>query len=67
MKYCFIINPASGKPETKVDLEYKIRAAASEKELDVTVLYTQKAGDATELITHFAKENEGEDIRFPTR
>lgn len=64
MKYCFIINPASGKPETKVDLEYKIRAAASEKELDVTVLYTQKAGDATDLIIHFAKENEGEDIRF---
>ena len=64
MKYCFIINPASGKPETKVDLEYKIRAAASEKELDVTVLYTQRAGDATDLIIHFAKENEGEDIRF---
>ena len=64
MKYCFIINPASGKPETKADLEYKINAAASEKELDVTVLYTQKAGDALELIAHFAKENDGEDIRF---
>ena len=64
MKYCFIINPASGKPETKADLEYKINAAAREKELDVTVLYTRKSNDASELITHFAKANVGEDIRF---
>ena len=64
MKYCFIINPASGKPETKADLEYKINVAASEKTLDVTVLYTQKAGDASELIAHFAEKNRGEDIRF---
>ena len=64
MKYCFIINPASGKPETKADLENKIREAARLKGLDTTVMYTEKAGDAGDFIVSFAEKNEGEDIRF---
>lgn len=64
MKYCFIINPASGKPETKTDLENKIKEASEVKGLDTTVMYTDKPGDAGDFIVSFAEENEGEDIRF---
>ena len=64
MKYCFIINPASGKPETKANLENKINQVAKEKGIDVTVLYTRKAGDARELIVSFTEEHWNEDIQF---
>ena len=64
MKYCFIINPASGKPDTKADLENKIREAAEVKGLDTTVMYTEKAGDAGDFIVSFAGENPNEEIRF---
>lgn len=64
MKYCFIINPASGKPETKADLENRIRRTAELRGLDVTVLYTREAGDAINRIKEFGEDNKGEDIRF---
>ena len=54
MRYCFIINPASGKPETKADLESKIKAVGDLRGLDVTVLYTSNEGEATTLIKEFA-------------
>ncbi len=64
MKYCFIINPASGKPETKANLEEKIKETAAFKGLDVYVTYTDGAGDASRIIKAFAREHIGEDIRF---
>ena len=64
MKYCFIINPASGKPETKADLENKIKEFGSSRGIDFTVLYTSKAGDATTLIKDFAESIPDERIRF---
>ena len=64
MKYCFIINPASGKPETKADLENKIREATERRGLDTTVLYTSRAGEAGELISSFAEKFSNDTIRF---
>ena len=64
MKYCFIINPASGKPETKADLENKIQEATQRRGLDTTVLYTSKAGETGELIKSFAQKFPDEVIRF---
>ena len=37
MKYCFIINPASGKPETKADLENRIRRTAELRGLEMGI------------------------------
>ena len=64
MRYCFIINPASGKPETKADLESKIKAVGDLRGLDVTVLYTSNEGEATTLIKEFADRYPDECIRF---
>lgn len=64
MKYCFIINPASGKPETKADLENKIQEAAQRRGLDTTVLYTSRAGEAGDLIKNFAERFPDDTIRF---
>ena len=64
MKYCFIINPASGKTDTKKGLEDKIRKASDEVGADVTVLYTQKSGDATDLVLSFYEQNKDEELRF---
>lgn len=59
MKYCFIINPAAGKPASKQGLEASITEAFD----DVTVLYTQKAGNIGELMASFCREH-AEEIRF---
>ena len=57
MKYCFIINPASGKKDTKEGLESRIKEAAGRAGADVTVVYTKKAGDAIELAASFCADN----------
>ncbi len=64
MKYCFIINPASGKKETKEGLPKKITESAEKKGLDVCVMITQRAGDVQEYIVSFYNANKDEDIRF---
>ena len=64
MKYCFIINPASGKKETKDGLSQKIEERAIARGLDVCVMTTEKAGDAKEYVISFYNSNKGEDIRF---
>ena len=64
MKYCFIINPASGKPETKANLENKIKEETECRGLDTTVLYTSRAGEAGELIKAFAEKFPDDSIRF---
>ncbi len=64
MKYCFIINPASGKAATKEGLEERILDRASYKGLDATVLHTGAVGDTQRFIASFARQNAGEDIRF---
>lgn len=63
MKYCFIINPAAGKPASKQGLESSITNAFSTVADGVAVLYTQRAGNIGELIDSFCQENTGE-IRF---
>lgn len=64
MKYCFIINPASGKRATKEGLEKKILDAGAQREIDISVLTTCKRGDAQRYIENFCTQNPSEDIRF---
>ena len=64
MKYCFIINPASGKENTKEGLEAKIRDAADKAEVELTVMYTEAAGDMQKYIKNFWSENSDDRIRF---
>jgi len=49
MKHVFIINPAAGKTESSESLEAKIRAWATEQELDFDVRYTERPLHATVL------------------
>lgn len=63
MRYCFIINPASGKPASKQGLEASIANAFSKLSNEVSVLYTQRAGDIGELIASFCREH-SEQIRI---
>lgn len=64
MKYCFIINPASGKDSTKQGLENRIMESAAKAEADVTVMYTTQVGDMQKYIREFSAKNAGEEIRF---
>lgn len=66
MKHCFIINPASGKANTKVELEAKIREACVAAGAEHTVIYTESIGDARLRILDFyeANKDSSEEIRF---
>ena len=64
MKYCFIINPASGKSATKEGLEQRILDAGVARGLDVSVFVTERAGDACDHVRDFWRANPDEDIRF---
>lgn len=64
MKFCFIINPASGKKETKQGLEEKIRKAADGVCAEVEVHYTRKAGDATQIAFDFCEQNPDGELRI---
>ena len=64
MKYCFIINPASGKTTTKEGLEEKIKDRCAMAEKECHILFTQKVGDAREYIPRFCKEHTDSEIRF---
>ncbi|MBE6577953.1 MAG: YegS/Rv2252/BmrU family lipid kinase [Ruminococcaceae bacterium] len=64
MKHCFIINPASGKANTKEGLEDKIRAACERAEAEYDVLYTKSQGDAACLIKEYFEANADGELRF---
>ncbi len=64
MKYCFIINPASGKSATKEGLAEKIQEAADVRGIEATVLTTSQAGDTQRFMLEFALNNALEEIRF---
>ncbi len=64
MKHCFIINPASGKADTKVGLEDKIRAASEASGADCSILQTRAQGDAARLIKEYYEGNRDEELRF---
>ncbi len=58
MRYCFIINPASGKSETKQGLEEKIKEVFS----DAEVFYTEQIGDATRIAEGFCRDGGSEEL-----
>ncbi len=63
MKYCFIINPASGKKTTKDGLEERIRDACAQRGIEVTVYFTTCRGDAREYVKNYAVDASDE-VRF---
>ena len=64
MKYCFIINPASGKAETKTGLEERISASCEAAGVDYTILHTRSALDATKLIKEVYDADPTQELRF---
>ena len=66
MKYCFIINPASGKAKNKAELEGKIREVCDAAGVEYTVVFTESVGDARLRMLDFyeAHKDSGEEIRF---
>lgn len=64
MKYCFIINPASGKTDDKNALESSIREKCAVRGIEPVVMYTRKPKDAGKYILSFCDENKNEEIRF---
>ncbi len=63
MKYCFIINPASGKTATKEGLDEKILAACAKKDIQPTIIVSKSAEDAAQQVKNFCAENAGEQLR----
>ncbi len=64
MKYCFIINPASGKSATKEGLEERICEVLGARGADYCVLNTEAPGDIARYIERFSSDNKGEQISF---
>ncbi len=64
MKHCFIINPASGKPETKKGLEERIREACLAAEAEYSVLTTKAPREAGKLINEYYEANRDDEICF---
>ena len=64
MKYCFIINPASGKSATKEGLENRIAEECAAAEVECDILYTERAGDAQRYIAELRDKYPDEDIRI---
>ncbi len=62
MKYCFIINPASGKPQSKEGLEDKILECARAHGVDAIIMKTEQAGDMQRYIAKIAEEHASEQI-----
>ncbi|MBO7310839.1 MAG: diacylglycerol kinase family lipid kinase, partial [Clostridia bacterium] len=60
MRYCFIINPASGKSHTKEGLENTITEAFAEAEF----FYTKGIGDATNIAEQLCHESGDEEIHI---
>lgn len=63
MKYCFMINPASGKKSTKEGLEDKILSACAKKDIQPTIIVSESAEDARARVIDFCNSNIGEDLR----
>lgn len=64
MKYCFIINPASGKAATKEGLEEKIISACQEKGIQPTIIVSKSADDLQSRLTDFYSSMAGEAARI---
>ena len=64
MKYCFIINPASGKSVTKEGLEGRIAQACTAAGVEFDVLYTERAGDAQRYVSVLREKYMGEELRI---
>lgn len=63
MKYCFIINPASGKKTTKDGLEERIREACVKKGVEADIYFTTCRGDAREYVRNYVIDASDE-VRF---
>ena len=63
MKHCFIINPASGKSETKEGLNERISTVCEAAGTEYSVIFTKSEGDATAIIKSYCEQNGG-DVRF---
>ena len=63
MKYCFMINPASGKQSTKEGLEDKIRSACAKRNIQPTIIISKSAEDARAQVIDFCNSNIGEELR----
>ena len=63
MKYCFIINPASGKQGTKEGLDARIKEICRARNADVSIFFTEKRLDAREYIASYPHEDTSEEIR----
>ncbi len=63
MEYLFIINPASGKSNTKEGLGERILECAKRRGIEAELKYTERAGDVGDFIAEFARVNPNEDIK----
>ena len=63
MKYCFMINPASGKKSTKEGLEDKILSACAKRDIQPTIIVSESAEDARAKVIDFCNSNIGEELR----
>lgn len=63
MRYCFIINPASGKEKTKEGLEERIRDAANQKGIEPEIHFTSCRGDARSFVKNYSVDASDE-VRF---
>ncbi|MBE6707491.1 MAG: diacylglycerol kinase family lipid kinase [Ruminococcaceae bacterium] len=63
MKYCFIINPASGKKTTKDGLEERIREVCVKRGVEADIYFTACRGDAREYVRNYVIDASNE-VRF---
>ena len=63
MKYCFMINPASGKKATKEGLEDRILSACAERGIQPTIIISKSGDDARQQVMDFCNANVGEELR----
>ena len=63
MKYCFMINPASGKKATKEGLEDRILSACRERGIQPTIIISKSGDDARQQVMDFCNANVGEELR----
>lgn len=64
MKYCFIINPVSGKSATKEGLDERIKSACEAAGVEYDILVTRSQGDATRFVGEYCAKNSADGICF---